>query len=233
MKITTLTIDSDDAVSTTVHATGEGAWAELHRVLAESDGEDAVPPATDPDTLLEYATTEGGVSLWIEEHDVPEPRIEILHERDPDSECSTRLFLNGSEVTEGIESVDVDPGRGHTIDDWLESKAFAMEGASEAFAAAVGEAYDTGAESQYVEGEPTSDVRVHFQPEAWVNDHAIPVDDQGEDTWAVTVSTAERIADALAQGSDLDFARNDDNAPMWACHWVGPFTITVVEDDDA
>ncbi len=80
-------------------------------------------------------------------------RIEILHHRDPDSECSVRLFVDGTEVTEGVELVDVDPGRGHMIEDWLESKEYAMDGATEAFAAAVAEAYDTGAESQYVEGE--------------------------------------------------------------------------------
>ena len=70
MNITTLTIDSDDGVATTVHGDDAGAWAELRRVLVESDGEDVVPPAEDPDALLEYATTEGGLAFWIDEHPV-------------------------------------------------------------------------------------------------------------------------------------------------------------------
>ena len=78
------------------------------------------------------------------------PIIEVLHERDPDSECSVRVFVNGVETTSFM--VDVDPGRGHLLSDWRESKEYAVENAAtEASAAAVAEAYDAGEENQYVE----------------------------------------------------------------------------------
>ena len=76
-------------------------------------------------------------------------------------------------------------------------------------------------------------MQVHFQPEAWVNDYAIAVDDEGEDIWVVTDETAARVFEAVAAdgGVDLDFAREDDNTPEWVREWSGPFTITVVEEN--
>jgi hypothetical protein len=157
-------------------------------------------------------------------------RIEILHQRDPDSECDVRLFLDGAEVTDEIEFVDVDPGRGHDIEDWLESKRFAMDGASAAAAAAVADAYDAGSHSPYVEGDLPSGTRVHFQPQAWVNDYAINVDDEGEDTWEVSERTAEQIEAALDRDDhDWDFVRWDSRAPSWVRSWTGPFYINIVE----
>lgn len=75
-----------------------------------------------------------------------------------------------------------------------------------------------------------SQIRVHFQPEAWINDYAVAVDDQGQDIWVVTDETADLIRGADDSG-DLDFVRSDDNAPSWVKDWTGPFTITVVDDN--
>lgn len=73
--------------------------------------------------------------------------------------------------------------------------------------------------------------RVHFQPEAWINDYAVAVDDQGPDTWIVTDETAGAIAAALDKdgGVDLDFVREDDNTPQWIKDWTGPFTIEAMD----
>ena len=78
-------------------------------------------------------------------------------------------------------------------------------------------------------------MRVHFQPQAWMDDYAIEVDDQGEDIWDVTDETAALVRRAFEDysGGDLDFAREDDNAPQWIADWAGPYNITVVEDEDA
>lgn len=74
-------------------------------------------------------------------------------------------------------------------------------------------------------------MKVHFQPEAWINDYAVEVDDEGPDTWKVSTEMAERILDAINDGSDLDFVRDEDpNAPEWIRQWAGPFTITISED---
>lgn len=73
----------------------------------------------------------------------------------------------------------------------------------------------------------TTRLEVHFQPEAWQNDHAVPVDDEGDDTWEVAVDTATAIREAGR--SDLDFVQQDPNAPAWVTNWRGPFTISVVE----
>ena len=69
-------------------------------------------------------------------------------------------------------------------------------------------------------------MQVHFQPEAWINDYAVPVDDEGPDTWTVSDETAEMIRDE--PDSDLDWVRGDENAPLWIYDWHGPFTITIV-----
>ena len=77
-------------------------------------------------------------------------------------------------------------------------------------------------------------MRVHFQPQAWVNDYATDVDDQGNDVWDVTDETAKLIRKAFEDysGGDLDFVVGDDNTPQWVRDWSGPFCITVVEDEE-
>lgn len=45
------------------------------------------------------------------------PRVQVLHSRDPDSSCDLRVWINGREV-EVTEVCDVDPGAGHSREDW-------------------------------------------------------------------------------------------------------------------
>jgi hypothetical protein len=75
-----------------------------------------------------------------------------------------------------------------------------------------------------------SETTVRFQPEAWINDNAVPVDAEGDVEWTVSSNTATSIAEALERGSDLDFVRYDRYAPDWIREWRGPFTVEVVGD---
>lgn len=73
-------------------------------------------------------------------------------------------------------------------------------------------------------------ITVHFQPEAWINDYAVAVDDEGPDAWVVTDDTASMIATMDEAHDDLDFVRGDENAPEWVREWQGPFEITIVDE---
>ncbi len=92
------------------------------------------------------------------------------------------------------------------------------------------------------EGDPmTMHYTATFQPEAWVNDHAIQVDPEGPTQWDCTafidVDTLAYL-DECARGSDAltgpygaldrdDVFMNDPAAPDWVRKWRGPFTIRV------
>lgn len=45
------------------------------------------------------------------------PKVEILHERDPDEECYITAWVDGTKIEPG--HWDVDPGRGHTASEWV------------------------------------------------------------------------------------------------------------------
>ena len=80
------------------------------------------------------------------------PKVEILHERNPDMECSVRVWVDGVEL-KGFRYDDIDPGAGHRASDWDEShqEAIANPDLSDAFRAALDQAYSDGRDSEYVE----------------------------------------------------------------------------------
>lgn len=45
------------------------------------------------------------------------PRVQVLHQRDPDYECGIRVFLDGVELTHP-QVEDMDPGRGYEKEDY-------------------------------------------------------------------------------------------------------------------
>lgn len=47
-------------------------------------------------------------------------KIQIIHSRDPDSECFHRVFVDDVEVPTDFEIHDLDPGRGYTDESWQE-----------------------------------------------------------------------------------------------------------------
>lgn len=83
-------------------------------------------------------------------------RIEILHGRDPDSSCDLTVWIDGVDVTNRddviVDVEDVDPGRGYEAEDWAESAEWAATRPerSDAFKAALAEAYDAYGESKYI-----------------------------------------------------------------------------------
>lgn len=66
---------------------------------------------------------------------------------------------------------------------------------------------------------------VRFRPQAWVNDHAIEVDPEGDDTWLVDES---EVAGAKHPG-DLDDLKGHPNAPEWVRAWPGPFDLAIAD----
>ena len=70
-----------------------------------------------------------------------------------------------------------------------------------------------------------------FQAEAWINDHAVSVDPEGETEWDCTSFvekhwTLEHIEAALESFAITDELKHDPDAPEWVKKWSGPFTIT-------
>lgn len=82
-------------------------------------------------------------------------KIEILHQRDPDSACEVRVFIDGTEIDDsGVDYVSIDPGAGWDGADWDESAEWDTapeRNRSESFSNAISEAYDEGKESPYVD----------------------------------------------------------------------------------
>lgn len=87
-------------------------------------------------------------------------KVQIIHSRDPDSECYIEVYLNGVKLSPAdVVIEDIDPGRGHTWEDnWKDRLDEAMaerdrnphvEYLADRFQALL-----AGAESQYVEGKP-------------------------------------------------------------------------------
>ena len=76
--------------------------------------------------------------------------IQILHTRDPDSECGVTVYLDGARFTGTVEVEDIDPGRGYDDESIQEAREHAQTkagapGATE-FSVAVAEAH---AEARY------------------------------------------------------------------------------------
>ena len=69
-------------------------------------------------------------------------KIEILHTRDPDSDCGVRVWVDGVEVKEFYMD-DLDPGRGYQDEDWEENLQDARDAdTTPAFKEAVIAAYE-------------------------------------------------------------------------------------------
>lgn len=68
-----------------------------------------------------------------------------------------------------------------------------------------------------------------FQPEVWINDHAVPCDPQGETIFDITyemLMMGYDMVESLDAGN-TDFLTDALRAPKWISNWNGPFTITL------
>lgn len=87
-----------------------------------------------------------------------------------------------------------------------------------------------------------------FEPQAWQNDYAVPVDPEGETEWDCTAFVTNppewvskdyfgaKFQEELdsVQGyfvDNDDVLQKDPAAPEWVRRWRGPFTITVTAED--
>jgi hypothetical protein len=80
-------------------------------------------------------------------------------------------------------------------------------------------------------------VMAEFTPQAWVGDHAMSVDPEGD---TVSDVTAEIVAMGRQKASELednqynsDDLRHTHNAPKWIQDWSGPFSVEVAEQIQA
>lgn len=75
------------------------------------------------------------------------PKVQVIHSRDPDSECGVSVFVNDVRADAGVE--DIDPGRGYSRADWAERVAD-FEGDTSAFGQAAQQALIEAADSKYI-----------------------------------------------------------------------------------
>lgn len=57
-----------------------------------------------------------------------QPLIQVIHSRDPDSECGITVYINGVRQHK-VEVEDIDPGRGYNKEDYEERRADAYDAA--------------------------------------------------------------------------------------------------------
>lgn len=79
-------------------------------------------------------------------------KIQVIHERDPDTECYLTVWVDG--IRSEIVEEDIDPGRGWEWEDWFERIKDAHTDAAgkpaDSYEVAVFTALVSGAESQHV-----------------------------------------------------------------------------------
>jgi hypothetical protein len=78
------------------------------------------------------------------------PRVQILHTRDPDSECEFEVWLDGVK-TDSYGVDDLDPGRGWTREDWDQRVEEAREDTSEFGQRVLAELLSVGEHSKWIE----------------------------------------------------------------------------------
>lgn len=66
---------------------------------------------------------------------------------------------------------------------------------------------------------------VRFIGQAWINDHAIPVDDK-----TVCYKVTQRELDDAQKSDVLDELQTAAGAPDWVKDWSGPFEVELVDD---
>lgn len=80
--------------------------------------------------ILQDAVAAGNDALEEFELFTRPAKIQILHVRDPDSECDIAIYLNGAEFTGKSEVEDMDPGRGYEREDYERNLELSREAAA-------------------------------------------------------------------------------------------------------
>lgn len=86
----------------------------------------------------------------------PKPsRIEIISVRDPDGGTYIQTFVDGAELSAGVEIFEIDAGRGYEYSDWIEDLDSSLRAASsDAVRAALREAYMDPPGKDYIDHWP-------------------------------------------------------------------------------
>lgn len=80
------------------------------------------------------------------------PKVEVFHDRDPDSACGITVYIDGKLVEHNEYSID--PGAGHEFREYAEYLAREVSSASEGLRDLIYESAVAALESSYVEGKP-------------------------------------------------------------------------------
>lgn len=163
----------DQAVE--VDPEGETQWDVTEHVLAHRDyWEDMMreeSALTGSSSTVELEWSEGvmdrddllrsdsNAPAWIREWNGPftirvyrssaQPKIEVLHSREPDSGCEITVWLDGELA--GFDCEDIDPGRGYSREDWDRRTEEPQGDRSPAFTAAVRDALEQASDSKYID----------------------------------------------------------------------------------
>lgn len=91
--------------------------------------------------------------LAVDIEEVKPPLVQLIHGRDPDSECGITVFIDDVQIPfDQVETEDIDPGRGYLRADWDERIAFAQEDTSNFGVMRVRE-LESFSDSQYIVGD--------------------------------------------------------------------------------
>lgn len=105
-------------------------------------------------------------------------KIQLIHLRDPDNECTLIVFADGQRVPIGdVSEDDIDPGRGHLRSDWNDRLYDALQDVEMAPLEDGATAYDTAlvnalmsaADSQFIVDDTTVDVAKMDDPQKCEN----------------------------------------------------------------
>jgi hypothetical protein len=80
------------------------------------------------------------------------PKVEVFHDRDPDSACGITVYIDGKPVEHTEFSVD--PGAGYEFREYAESLARQVASASAGLRGLIYESATAALESRYVEHKP-------------------------------------------------------------------------------
>lgn len=137
-------------------------------------------------------------------------------------------------------SVDgTEPTGDHEWDDssFIRCDACGWEGRVHQCRAAAIAAAKANAPAEQLQHTPTRRIMAEFVPQAWLNDHAIAVDPQGDTMFDVTDHMLKLGRDAALKlrddTDDTDALRHLPSAPQWTRDWNGLFVVNVQEEIEA
>lgn len=94
------------------------------------------------------------------------PKVEVFHDRDPDSACGITVYIDGKLVEHTEYSID--PGAGHEFRDYAESLAGEVASASAGLRDRIYESAVAALDSPYVERKPDDERVAQRYFDLWI-----------------------------------------------------------------